>query len=292
MTERARRVIPPRRQRARKRFGQHFLERAWVEKVVAAIGPAPQDVFLEIGPGEGALTRPLAERARRVLAVEIDRDLAGQLRQWAPAHLAIVQADVLTLEASTIIQALGANDPAAPIRVAGNLPYNVAAPIIFRLLHLYETGLRVMDAVVMVQREVADRMLAVPGTRDYGVLAVLLRHVAEITRLLDLPAGAFRPVPQVRSTLVRLRFHEPRPPTRDLPGMRRLVRSLFARRRKTLATALCAATGLPRATALDVLARTKVAGTQRPETLEVAELVELSNVLYETREPTLLGDAG
>src|SRR6476659_3448870 len=151
--------------RARKRFGQHFLQPAWIEKVVAAIGPARNDTFVEIGPGRGALTRPLAAAAGRVVAIEIDRDLAAALREVAPPNVEVIQADVLDLER---MPAAG-----AAIRVAGNLPYNVASPILFKLVDWFEAGATIADATVMLQREVADRLLARPGSRNYGTLTVL-----------------------------------------------------------------------------------------------------------------------
>jgi len=189
---------------ARKRFGQHFLEPAWVVKVVRAIAPAPDDVFFEIGPGRGALTRELAARAGSVTAFEIDRDLAEALRESAPANLTIVTGDFLRSE--WILE----NRPAVPVRVAGNLPYNVASPILFTLIDLYSAGIPLADATVMLQREVADRLVARPGSKEYGVLSILVQLSADVERILALPPGAFRPAPKVQSALVRLRFHPPR----------------------------------------------------------------------------------
>src|SRR5262245_15920397 len=169
---------------ARKRFGQHFLETAWVVKVVDAIAPRPEDWFYEIGPGRGALTRPLTERAAHVMAFEIDRDLAAALRESAPPNLAIVEGDFL--ESGQAFEATAT----PPIRVAGNLPYNVGSPILFKLIELYDAGLPLTDATLMLQREVADRLTARPGTKEYGVLSVLVRLSATVERLLSLPPGA------------------------------------------------------------------------------------------------------
>src|SRR5262249_4250954 len=137
---------------ARKRFGQHFLERAWVVKVVDAIAPRPDDRFFEIGPGRGALTRPLSERAARVTAFEIDRELGAALRETAPPNLEVVEGDFL--ESRRVFEM----SPTQPLRVAGNLPYNVASPILFRLVELYDVGVPLTDATLMLQREVADRL--------------------------------------------------------------------------------------------------------------------------------------
>jgi len=170
---------------------------------------------------------------RRLTAVEIDRDLAAALRRDSASNVAVVEGDFLHIDLAVLPRA-------NPIRVAGNLPYNVASPILFRLVDWFSSGAPVVDATVMLQREVADRLIAVPGTRDYGVLSVLIGHAARVERLLTLPPGAFRPPPKVHSALVQLRFHAPEPPVADREAFVRLVQAVFTRRRKTLANALLA----------------------------------------------------
>ncbi len=256
---------------ARKRFGQHFLEPAWVAKVVRAIAPAPGDVFFEIGPGRGALTRELTARAGSVTAFEIDRALAEALRESAPSNLTIVTGDFL--RSDWILE----NRPADPVRVAGNLPYNVASPILFTLIDLYSAGVPLVDATVMLQREVADRLVARPGSREYGVLSILVQLSADVERLLALPAGAFRPAPKVQSALVRLRFHPPSPAPRNLETFVGLVKAVFTRRRKTLENALLAFRPWDRATVSAALIRAGIDGRRRPETLAVEELVRLAD---------------
>ena len=247
--------------RRMKRFGQHFLEPAWVEKVIRAIDPRSDQTFVEIGPGHGALTRPLAARARAVTAVEIDGDLVGELRRTMPLNVTIVEGDFLRFEI---------RDAGSHLRVAGNLPYNVASPMLFRLVELYRAGVRLTDATVMLQREVADRLLAKPGGRDYGVLSVLIRQSATIDRLLNLPAGAFRPAPRVLSSVVRLRFHPDEPAVRSRQLFSELVQAVFTRRRKTMANAVRALGNAPPLPGwLD--------GTRRPETLTVAEFARLAD---------------
>jgi 16S rRNA (adenine1518-N6/adenine1519-N6)-dimethyltransferase len=258
---------------ARKRFGQHFLEPAWVVKVVGAIAPAPGDVFFEIGPGRGALTRELTGRAARVTAFEIDRDLAEELRETAPSNLTIVAGDFLRSE--WILE----NRPDRPVRIAGNLPYNVASPILFTLIDLYNAGIPISDATVMLQREVADRLVARPGSKEYGVLSILVQLWADVERLLALPAGAFRPTPKVQSTLVRLRFHPPSPAPRSLETFTALVKAIFTRRRKTLENALLAFKPWDRAGLSAVLLRAGIDGRRRPETLAVEELVRLADAV-------------
>ena len=157
---------------SRKRFGQHFLEPAWVDKVIDAIAPQQDEVFLEIGPGRGALTRPLAARSRHVIAFEIDRDLAAALDDAHVPQLTVVQGDFLDATPDSVLDRFNSLHRGATVRVAGNLPYNVASPILFKLVSLYSSGVPLTDAIVMLQREVADRLTASPGTREYGVLSV------------------------------------------------------------------------------------------------------------------------
>ena len=282
--------------RARKRFGQHFLEPAWVDKVIRAIDPKPDETFVEIGPGRGALTRPLATRAKSVVAYEIDRDLAADLRSAAIPNLTVVETDFLALQGLTLEPAEPIErepreprepepeprtpnpEPRTPsVRIAGNLPYNVASPILFKLAERYAAGTPIADATLMLQREVADRLVAPPGTREYGVLSVLMQHVAAIDLLLKLPAGAFRPPPKVLSSLVRVRFHAPDPPVADPIVFATVVQAVFTRRRKTLANALLAHTDAARAGR--ALAAAGIDGTRRPETLSVAEFARLSDAL-------------
>lgn len=254
--------------RVRKRFGQHFLEPAWADKVVAAIDPRPDQTFLEIGPGHGVLTRRLAARAARLVAVEIDRDLAAALQAALPA-VEVLTADILGTDLDTLGLPAGT-------RIAGNLPYNISSPILFHLLDAQaRTGL-FADATLMLQREVADRLVARPGTKDYGVLTVSVALGARVSRLLTLPPGAFRPVPAVTSAVVRLAFRPAADRPAVPPGFDAMLRALFTRRRKTLFNGLRAVAGERARTALDA---TGIDGRRRPETLEVAELLRLAGAL-------------
>jgi 16S rRNA (adenine1518-N6/adenine1519-N6)-dimethyltransferase len=261
--------------RARKRFGQHFLEPVWVDKVITAIDPRPDQDFIEIGPGPGALTRPLAQRAKSVTAYEIDRDLAAALETDAPANLTVVQGDFLEREISDFRVQIS-----EAVRVAGNLPYNVASPIMFRLVELHSAGVPLVDATLMLQREVADRLVAVPGSKEYGVLSILIQHRADVQTVLKLPAGAFRPPPKVLSSLVRLRFRGPQPEVRNPQFFARLVQSVFTRRRKTLANALLALDdrGPQTLRPSEALAEAGIDGTRRPETLSILEFARLADI--------------
>ncbi|HWF84346.1 MAG TPA: 16S rRNA (adenine(1518)-N(6)/adenine(1519)-N(6))-dimethyltransferase RsmA [Vicinamibacterales bacterium] len=269
----------------RKRFGQNFLEPAWVDKLIRQISPRDDDTFLEIGPGRGALTHPLAERAGRVLAFEIDHDLAAALTASAAAHLTVVDGDFLDVTADRLRPLLSADERLRPLRVAGNLPYNIASPILFKLAELFADGLPLADAHVMLQREVADRLIAQPATSEYGVLTVLIGHIAEVAKVLSLPPGAFRPAPKVNSAVVRLRFHPPDPPVQRGQVFTDLVRAVFTHRRKTLANALLAfkergRESLPgREFFPAALGRAGIDGARRPETLTIAEFARMADAV-------------
>ena len=263
--------------RARKQFGQHFLEPVWVDKVIKAIDPRPDQLFIEIGPGPGALTRPLAARAQSVTAFEIDRDLAAALVAEAIPNLTVVEGDFLEVFSNP--HSPIPNPFAGPCRVAGNLPYNVASPIMFKLVEMHAAGVPLADATLMLQREVADRLVAAPGSKEYGVLSILIGHACDVETVLKLPAGAFRPPPRVLSSLVRLRFRAPQPPVKDLAMFGRIVQAVFTRRRKTLSNALLALDDGPPPLLRppDALAAAGLDGSRRPETVSIAEFTRLAN---------------
>jgi 16S rRNA (adenine1518-N6/adenine1519-N6)-dimethyltransferase len=263
---------------ARKRFGQHFLEPVWAARVVEAIAPGRDEVFIEIGPGRGALTRPLADRVSKLLAYEIDRDLAAEIGGHGVPNLTVKNADFLRVSSDTLRHDLSAiGSGTMPVRVAGNLPYNVASPILFRLAALFAEGIAIADATVMLQREVADRLTARPGTGDYGVLGILIGHTAEAVRLLALPPGAFRPAPKVHSAVIRLRFHAPRPPVQRPDVFAGMVQAIFTRRRKTLLNALAAFHLSDRISPRQLVAVADLDGGRRPETLSLHELARLAD---------------
>ena len=259
--------MPP----TRKRFGQHFLEPVWADKVVAAIAPQPDDVFLEIGAGPGILTLRLAPKVSSVIAIEIDRDLVAALTPKLPANAAIIEGDVLDVDLDRVLPQL-----TRPVRVAGNLPYNVSSPILFRLLDL-ESQRAVADATLMLQREVADRIVAPPGTAEYGVLSVLVQWRSRVERLLAIPPGAFRPPPEVRSALIRLTFRRPDFDLKDPVLFQQMVRSMFTQRRKTLANALASFAAEIGTASSTALADAGIDARRRPETLEVIEIARLAD---------------
>ena len=260
--------------RARKRFGQHFLEPAWVARLVAAVAPNSDETFIEIGPGRGALTAPLAERAGKVIAVELDRDLAATLAPRVPQNVRLVQANFLDVDLAQLLQG-----EHTPVRVVGNLPYNIASPILFRLLDTADEGRLLRDATLMVQREVADRIVAAPGGGDYGAMSIQVQLVADVERVLSLPPGAFRPPPKVHSAVVQLRFRPPRVDVGSRDVFERVVRGLFLQRRKTLANALKPVAASFGHSSLDVLQKAGLDGGRRPETLSLEDIARLSQAV-------------
>jgi 16S rRNA (adenine1518-N6/adenine1519-N6)-dimethyltransferase len=263
--------------RARKRFGQHFLEAAWVAKVVAAVRPTATDRMIEIGPGRAALTEPLASRVERLVAVEVDRDLAARLAARQIPKLSVVTADVLDVDIGALAERELNATPARKVRVVGNLPYNISSPILFRLLDAAARTNVFQDASLMLQKEVADRLVARAGTAEYGVLTITTALGADVERVLSLPPGAFRPMPKVQSAVVRLTFRPPTVPVADPRLLVDLVRSVFTQRRKTVANALATFAGDRGRNAKTLLAEAGIDPSRRPETLQLVEFARLAD---------------
>jgi len=207
---------------ARKRFGQHFLtDPVTLAAIVDAVDPRPGQALVEIGPGLGALTRPLLQRCGALRVIELDRDLAARLRAWP--GLDVIEADVLKVDFVALAVA-------APLRVVGNLPYNISSPILF---HLLAAADRVVDQHVMLQREVAHRIAARPGGGDYGRLSVMLQWRYHVETVLAVPPEAFDPPPRVESTVLRMQPW-PQPARLDADRLSALVQVAFSQRRKLL----------------------------------------------------------
>ena len=264
--------------RARKRFGQHFLEAAWVRKLIDAAAIGPEDSVLEIGPGRGAITRPLAEKARRLLAIEVDRDLAADLTAAELPNVTVVTNDILQVDLAPVVaEWLGtAPGPANQVRIVGNLPYNISSPILFTLLDFAARTNGVRDALLMLQKEVADRLIAKVGTGEYGVLTIQTALHADVTRVLALPPGAFRPAPKVHSAVVRLNFRKPKVEIADEELFVQMVRTMFTQRRKTLANALKPFGETVGVDSGKALATAGIDPKRRPETLGLAEMAALA----------------
>jgi 16S rRNA (adenine1518-N6/adenine1519-N6)-dimethyltransferase len=255
--------------RAKKHYGQHFLEAAWADKVVAAIDPRPGDRFVEIGPGPGALTLRLAPRVARVTGIELDPAMVDLLQVRLPGNVVLLQADFLEFDLASL-----AAD--RPFRVAGNLPYNVSSPILFALIDAHRRLGGIVDATLMLQREVAARMFAKPGSGDYGVLSILVQLHADVRPVLALPPGAFRPMPKVHSSVVNLRFRPPAVTLADEPAFETMVRSMFTQRRKTLLNALRPYAALRAREGRAALEAAGIDPVRRPETLQLTELARLA----------------
>ncbi|CAN5793576.1 16S rRNA (adenine(1518)-N(6)/adenine(1519)-N(6))-dimethyltransferaseRsmA [soil metagenome] len=268
--------------RAKKSLGQNFLVDANQQRrIVAGLNPGPDDTVLEIGPGQGALTQHLAATARRLILVELDDGLAAALaRQYADRpHVTVVHADFMDIDLRTVVE-----DP-RDLLVIGNIPYNITTPIIFRLL---DRAIRPRRIVLMIQREVADRILAPAGNTDYGALSVGVRSVAHVERLFNVARGSFRPVPRVDSTVIRIEPMQPPPLTeREELDLRTLTRVTFSWRRKQLQKTLRAAPAylLDSGEAAQLEAQTGIHLKGRPEQLSPAQFIDLSRALRRAGRP-------
>jgi 16S rRNA (adenine1518-N6/adenine1519-N6)-dimethyltransferase len=260
--------------RAKRSLGQNFLiDTNLQRKIVEAIHPSPEDEVLEIGPGQGALTRHLAGSVRRLVLVELDDDLVERLRREYAGEesVEVVHADFLKLA----LEELSAN-PAA-LKVIGNIPYNITTPILFSLL---ERRPRPREIVLMVQREVADRILAEPGSKTYGALAVGVQSVAEVERVVNVSRRAFRPVPDVESAVVRITPHAPpRLSPEDEDALRTLTRAAFGQRRKQFQKILRGAYGLSPEAVSRLEEELGIDLRARPETFSPEQFIELSRTL-------------
>lgn len=254
--------------RARKRFGQNFLrDPGIIDRIQRSIAARPGQHLVEIGPGQGALTEGLLSSGAELTAIELDRDLAGWLRQrWADCgRFALVESDALKVDFRQLQRA------GEPLRVVGNLPYNISTPLLF---HLFDYLDIIADMHFMLQWEVVERMAARPNTADYGRLSVMTQYHCQVQRLFAVPPESFDPRPKVMSAIVRLAPHAERPWRADDEAMlERVVREAFGQRRKTLRNALrqLAGDGLLESLGIDP--------GRRPETLSVAEFVAIANAV-------------
>ncbi len=248
----------------RKRYGQHFLaDQSVVRRIVAAVAPEAGEIVVEIGPGRGALTGLLAERAGHLHLIEIDRDLAAALaRRYASDRVTVHVGDALDFDYASL---------PAPFRLVGNLPYNISTPLLFKLAAYAD---RFRDAHFMLQREVVERMAAAPSTSAYGRLSVMIQYRFAIEKLFDVAPGAFRPVPKVDSSVVRM---VPRPVgslgAADERTLRDVVTAAFTKRRKTLRNALMGIADV------EMLDRLQIDPGQRPENLAVGQYVAIANAV-------------
>ncbi|MDA3915215.1 16S rRNA (adenine(1518)-N(6)/adenine(1519)-N(6))-dimethyltransferase RsmA [Oleiagrimonas sp.] len=259
--------------RAKKHFGQHFLhDRGYLDRIVDAVRPQPDDMLVEIGPGEGALTMPLLAALGRLTAIEVDADLIPRLYERASGTgtLDLIQADILGVDLTALANG-------RRLRIVGNLPYYISSPILF---HCLAHAAVITDMHFMLQKEVVERMAASPGNKTYGRLSVMLQLACRVTSLFTVPPGAFRPPPKVDSAVVRL---VPRPeserPLVDPVLLADIVRAAFAQRRKTLANGL---KGRMDATAISAAG---IDPKARAETLAPGDFVALARVCEQSIPP-------
>tara|TARA_B100000902_G_scaffold395334_1_gene453696 strand:+ start:779 stop:1618 length:840 start_codon:yes stop_codon:yes gene_type:complete len=267
--------------RPRKRFGQHFLkDSAVIQKILESVRPASEDTLIEIGPGRGALTDKLLQRFSKLSAVEIDRDLVSKLRENYPQdRLNLIENDVLKMDWQELLEKSGGEK----FYVVANLPYNITGPFLFKLL---EQADFINDAVLMLQREVAKRLIATPGGRDYGRISVLLGVRANIEQVIEVDRRAFIPTPRVDSSVLKLHFlKSPRFDIVDCNLFDSVVKFAFGQRRKMLRNSLrCLITNCKEESLSSWEERSGIDFNQRPEQLCIEEFVRLGNVLSSFRE--------
>ena len=252
---------------ARKRFGQNFLiDVQVINEIVGAVAPSRDDLVVEIGPGLGALTEPLLRKLDRLHVVEIDRDIVARLRQrHVHENLVIHEGDALAFDFGAL-----AHDAGKKLHIVGNLPYNISTPLLFHLAQFADT---VYDMHFMLQKEVVERMVAEPGTADYGRLSVMLQYRFVMDWLLDVPPESFDPAPKVDSAVVRLIPMSPEELTaRDEARFTTVVAAAFSQRRKMLRNTLKGIVGEAQ------LEQLGIAATARAEELSVADYIRLANL--------------
>lgn len=254
---------------ARKRFGQNFLNDQWViESIVAAINPQPGQALVEIGPGLAALTEPVAERLEALTVIELDRDLAARLQThpFIGSKLTIYQQDAMTMDFGELAKKLG-----QPLRVFGNLPYNISTPLMF---HLFNYSDAIADMHFMLQKEVVNRLVAGPDSKAYGRLSVMAQYYCQIIPVLEVPPSAFTPPPKVDSAVVRLVPWRTLPhPVKSVRLLSRITTEAFNQRRKTLRNSL------GNLFSADDLSELAIDPALRAENISVAQYCQLANWL-------------
>lgn len=263
-----------------KKFGQNFLiDGNILEKIVDAAQVTEDDCVLEIGPGIGTMTQYLAERAKTVIAVEIDKNLMPVLQETLSPYdnVKVIHDDILKVDINRIVQEENAGKP---IKVVANLPYYITTPII---MALFENHIALRSITIMVQKEVADRMQALPGTKDYGALSLAVRYYAEPEIIMKVPASCFMPRPNVDSAVIRLtRYEKPLVEAVDENWLFAVIRASFNQRRKTLINGLSNAgnLGISKEKIAEAIAQMGLSPTVRGETLTLEQFTELSNCLF------------
>ncbi|MGY6773743.1 16S rRNA (adenine(1518)-N(6)/adenine(1519)-N(6))-dimethyltransferase RsmA [Gallibacterium sp. ZY190522] len=254
---------------ARKRFGQNFLhDDQIIQSIVTAINPQQDDFLVEIGPGLGALTEPVAEQIEHLTVIELDRDLAERLRHHPFLHqkLNVIEQDVMRFNFQQLAQQAD-----KPLRIFGNLPYNISTPLMF---HLFQYHNVIRDMHFMLQKEVVNRLCAGPNSKAYGRLTIMAQYFCQVIPVLEVPPSAFKPAPKVDSAVVRLVPHKVLPhPVKDLYWLNRVCTQAFNQRRKTLRNSLMDLFTAEQLTELGIKL------TDRAENLTIADYTRLANWL-------------
>lgn len=263
--------------RFQKRFGQNFLiDNHVLDKIISAADVTKEDCALEIGPGIGTMTQALAEASKRVVAVEIDKNLIPILSETLKdyANVTIINEDVLKLNLNEIIQRY---NEGRPVKVVANLPYYITTPII---MGLFESGAPIESITVMVQKEVADRMKCGPGSKDYGALSLAVQYYAYPEVVAQVPPNCFIPRPNVGSSVIKLTRWEKPPVTVEEPGfMFRLIKAAFGQRRKTLVNALASGASIEKEVTAAALKQLGLPENIRGEALSLQQFADLSGLL-------------
>ena len=249
---------------AKKKFGQNFLkDAAIIHSIIQSINPLLNDLLIEIGPGLGALTKPLLEKTNRLLAIELDRDIVSWMEnEYSKKNITIFNEDVLNFNFNQFDQ---------KIRVVGNLPYNISTPILFKCI---DNILNIKDLHFMLQKEVVDRMVAIPSSPEYGRLSVMLQYYFAMEHLVDVPKESFEPEPKVESSFVRLIPYEQYPfIANNIEQFARIVKEAFSQRRKTIRNTLKSFISENDFEKIGINPRL------RAENLSVSDFVKISNYL-------------
>ncbi len=252
--------------KARKRFGQNFLHDASIiNRIIHAVNPNARDNIIEIGPGQGAITEGLVASNAKVTAIEIDKDLIQYLRiAFATRdNFSIIDSDALKINFAAL-----ANE-GEKLRIVGNLPYNISTPLIFHLLSFKQS---ISSMYFMLQKEVVDRMAALPGTKAYGRLSIMTQYQCAVERIIDVPPGCFNPAPKVQSAVVKLTVRPYSLVTNNTSALNTVVATAFQQRRKTLSNALKSMFNTDEIMSLGIDPK------RRPDTLTIDEYIQLANL--------------
>jgi len=258
---------------AKKRFGQNFLNNeAVISDIVDAINPEPGENLVEIGPGLGALTEPVVERAEKLSVVELDRDLVKRLSShpFLAPHLTIYEADALSFDFSQLITSENSDQP---LRIFGNLPYNISTPLIFHLLTFKD---KVKDMHFMLQKEVVERMAASPNCKAYGRLSIMTQYQCQVIPVMEIGPEHFTPAPKVDSAIVRLIPHDDiKNPVKDIKALNTVCLAAFNQRRKTIRN------GFKKLITVEQLASLNIDANLRPENLTIDNYITLANFIID-----------